>query len=523
MARPKSSINMNASKETDDIEEDSLNLSISEHISEEIESNNNLSIDDSLADDNNERTFDKLLITDKKRKLFDIDSDEEGGNGDASTVASTDGGHQSSRFSNFEINNDNLDTLLSGDNIAQHFKADLDFNDQQENRNVPKSDDEIETQNESKESKNSFNPKLDEKNMNDGAISATAKILKNDSNSKSDEHETSKIDENVNERVHDVNSSKQSELQDDVILINDHEISITSLKNLQSQPIEQNTASDISEILNEDNVLSMKGNSESGSGNLSENRSKLEDDSNMSGHNKSDISSGQKELSKSGSQSAKVVSRNQSVSENEELSFNQGGDNLLSKKSEMREIINEAIDKMPIDSNTNKPEVSPNTLSTESRKEVGHTSTDEPINRTLSDNECNSQSNQVAIGQQIEIPSSEIIDPQMKVVSDSGAVTKTQFDPIFEKELHINLAHIQSKIQELHELTAGKQNLTVLNFPLESDSRRDSLKDLPQSGRESSSIITNCTEYKTFQEDYFKVILFILLVSKHRFHQSNIC
>lgn len=498
MARPKSSINLSASKETDDIEEDSLNASISEQISEEIESNTNLSTEDSLADDSGGpgRTFDKLLISDKKRKLFDIDSGEEGDDGDGDgTAAATVAARRSTRFSDFEMTSDILETVLSGDNIAQHFKDDSEFNDQHR-----KSDVEMETHSESNKSKNSLNPKLDEKSVNDGAINATVDALKNESNSKSGTdgfYETSQIKKTVNESVHDVNSG----IQDDVILINDHEISITSLKHLQSQPIEQNTASDISELLNEDNVVSMKGDSGSrnteGSENVPKSKSEVGESSH---HSKRENSESREELSESASQSndntPKAMSRNQSVSENsfidEELSLIQGEESLLSKKSEMRKIINESIDKMPI-----SPEElikSTNSGPIENKEEV--TALKELVEVRSSDQSIENENLGI---------SGEIVDCDVKAVSDGAIVAKTQFDPIFEKELNINLAHIQSRIQELHDLTAGKPNLTVLNYPFESDSRRDSLKDLPQSGRESSSIITNCTEYKTFPEEYFKV------------------
>lgn len=518
MERPKSSINPNASKESDDIEEDSLNISISEHISEEIESNNNLSIgsDDSITDDNKEARFDKLLMTDKKRKLFDIDSDEEeDGRGTAGDAKKTD---FSTRFSNFGISNENLDTLLSGDNIAQHFKdADTNTTDEDKHEKIEKfskDDDE----NIKSHTKNSFNPKLDENSMNDGANASAAvsgSSIRHISHSKSDNSGISAKSRGVSENVvNEASVSKRSKLQDDVILINDHEISINSLKSLQEQPVEQNTASDVSELVNEENVSSTKGDSElhnsnSGSGKRSTGAKPTDSGTNEISNNKHDIHSG--------GSTPKLFSRNQSISEifsiNEELDFNQSEENLLEKKGEMRKILNEAIEKLPIDSKNSVSRINSDSIQT-----VRDNSQDKELilienngSQVTELSRCEKNQNRMGstpsiVTEQINVILKPLAMAKNEVETVSSSATETKFDPIFEKELNINLNQIQNRIRELQDLTAGKLNISAMgNSPFDSESRRDSLKDLPQSGRESSSIITNCTEYKTFQEEYFKV------------------
>lgn len=523
-----SSSNQNPSKENqnssiiavdadEDEFEDSLNQSISEHISEEIESNNNVSsVEDSIE---NPKNFNQLAL-DKRRKLFDIDGDN-------------DVGHSDFTFGKFNINNDNLDTLLSGEQIAQHFKVD-DVNDTIDtrlNRNA--------AMNLSASSKvESLSSKIDvEQLSDDGAVATGNQSLDNVQS----EHKVSKeLEDSDGVEVTDVEKEDEQEIDenepDDVILINDHEISIHSLKRLQHQqlvsetepsPIEntnQNTTSDISDLLNEDNVSSSKEHQSSiKSTNISETeitksaseKSKIVNSSELTVDEKQSNSVGSNTLRGSGKNAVNsndvslqktdpVLSENKSKSsivvlETNDQSMNNKIENDAEKQSEMKKIVNETVDKLPLDRR-------PTNLRDELLMvEMGHKRVD---SATTDGNATDSEQRFSSIV--TEINTSNVAQDNVF----SAPIANQLTDPLFQSELNVNLTHMQNKIKELQNISAGKYSInSVLNLPLDipgpTSSRRnslkDSLKDLPQSGRDSTSITTNSTEYKTFQDEYLRV------------------
>lgn len=411
-------------KQEDDEFEDSLNISISEQISEEIEDNSNIT----SAEDSIEQSKRDLALS-KRRQLFNIGNDDEGPAEPGDELV----------YSKFDIDNDAA--LLSGVNIAQHFKVD--------------------DSGPAVEPTEKQNTEIDVSGVSVSQHSLSLKIT---------EEKSSEVEAAENDSVGDAQSAIPSNAdqeeegegdgaaavvatsadENDVILINDHEISICTLKKLQTEQTpthsasdpnvstNQNTTSDISDLLNENSP--------------SQNKEEIQVKS---------LSQSEDDLPETGAAKSNVVTNSASIVEMEVETFEE-------KQQEMKEIINEAVDKLPIG----------RSLGLAQSATVGNSA-------TTTDSEPPA----------------------------SSAVTEINYENnnrLFEKELDVNLLHMQNKIQELQSIAAGKYHLnTVLNLPTEiqcgSSSRRDSLKDFPQSGRESTSITTNSTEYKTFQEEYLQV------------------
>lgn len=556
----------------DDIDEDSLAESISEHI--EIESG-----DEDGASSNSKAI--NAINQNKRRQLFGIDDED---------IAPR-----------FGFHNDNLDNLLSGDNIAQHFKVDdINANDESDADEEEDAHDDKENTDEGGEnvavdthqrsdisigSKNSSNPKLDEKVTVGGAES-----LRTDSIRRA-EAGGSSADGGED------HSQKGAELQDDdVILINDNEISIKSLKNQQTGEISatqsnQNTTSDVSDLVNEndDDSISVEDmeqhdrsealeeivKSEQKEGSISEKSKTLSKHSNksedLSKHSiaddeKSDAvrsvrshTSAPRSEVKENSQS--VVSERMAMDTKHKLESNTASDNQeirsiinkaidhlpLDPESEdgspsapdkdIKDIINEAIDSLPIkqcvrisrDSLSEIPEddeeltieiieEASDFVTTEYKHpaEGPKTSTIFTLKSETKDMETahldvsknnNGSVNNVTDLDNISLDTIRDLDSP-RARSDSANL-------MYANELNINLVHMQNKIKELQDLTAGKYNCmiptpSIFNIGAASgdgfsSSRRDSLKDQPQSGRDSTSIATNSTEYRTFQEEYFNL------------------
>lgn len=465
----------NAGGHADDEFEDSLNVSISEHISEEIESNE---AEDSI--DMPAFQIDQKFL-EKKRKLFNFDDS------DKSDAAGSDGLRKFTKFDTSD-DDDKFDEFLSGENIAKHFIV--------ENETVasqPSVNERV--QSASKHITNSDNTKID---ATDDGDASNNQIETNVSTSQrgSDENEATK------------NSSRLENDQNinDVILINDHEISITSLKQLQKQrshsdtdqsaanQTNQNTTSDISDLLNEDKE--QKTNDDISMASVNDSRptsSKREDDkseersehSSKSKRSKEDFESQDKdevmEIAET-IQKCKPVSIESPVelsvieeeSAAEEMSSNR---NLVEsnsdKKNEIRKMLNEAVDKLPLEKENRPPNLRDELLSIDSKylnSSQNSTTTDGTVYNAF-----------------------------------AKTVIPFDLDSNFESELNLNLIHMQNKIKELQNFSIGKYSVLDLPVSGRRDSLKDSLKDYPQSGRESTSITTNSTEYRPFQDEYFRV------------------
>lgn len=507
-----------SNQESKDMSDNSLVESISEHI--EI-------ISDGSDDDDEISKHDPINTAqlDKRRLLFGIDDED---------VAPR-----------FNINNDNLDNLLSGDNIAQHFKtATRDDVDNSENEQ-------------------SHSP------VSGGSeTSVLSKQSDNEQHRTNSDHE-----ENQN-----IDNPEQTDQEDDVILFNDNEISIKTLKKMQKQNLasdsNQNTTSDVSELINEntDEPISV---------NDIESPEEQDDSDDNREQTKTKHSEGApKTLDLS--ENLKNSDQQPSFELSEKISVN--SKHSISDKAAIRDIIIDAINKVPMqidgydddddddggdndngddededdndddnnddDSLEDEPEQEINAIINEaidnlqikqciriSRDSLSEIPEDdeeltiEILEETENPSDINNMSE---LKNSQPVPSNDV-DVHMTSKSDKDVGETANNDTIisllsvanesldttqndeatriqsgadrsFETELNANLVHMQNKIKELHDLAAGKS----INMPMTplilntggSNSRRDSLKDQPQSGRDSTSIATNSTEYRTFQEEY---------------------
>lgn len=401
-------------KQEEDEFEDSLNISTSEHISEEIENDdsNITSAEDSI--EKSKRDF----VQNKRRQLFDLGDD----------------GEADLTFSKFDIDNDAL--RLSGDNIAQHFKVD--------DRAASVSEPSEKQSTEIDASRRSLSPKITEEKSSEVEADKSAGDTQSAIQSNiGDQNEISGRDSKAVAAA-----ALSGGEENDVILINDHQISIGSLKKLQTQQpsssasdpnvsTNQNTTSDISDLLNEHSASLKKEEM----------------------HVKN-VSQGDDE-EKSESAATNLAEAKHS------LSIRLEGETMEEKQQEMTEIVIDVVNKLPIDKTLQAPVAA------------------------VANSATTTDSEQPA----------------------SSAVTEINYEnnsnKLFESELDVNLIHMQNKIRELKNIAAGKYDLaTVVNLPADiqggSSSRRDSLRDFPHSGRESTSITTNSTEYKTFPDEYFQ-------------------
>lgn len=462
-----------AKNRDDDDFEDSLNVSISEHISEEIESIS--AVEDSI--EKSAQRFDQLT-TEKRRKLFDFDDSDK-----------SDG-----KFSKFDVGN-LLDESLSGENIAKHFMADVETSTQRKSVNEP-----IEWV-----SQRTKSDELKIADVNEGA----AKSSNTTNNSTHiDEMQKSKDKSNLVELVHLSDShksgsdSRKNDGKTDVILINDQEISIHSLKELQDQQRSrsdnepnQNTTSEISDLQNEDNAKEQRSIEDLSGVSINESSGKVESEEIAAERTKtpSDNVSRSKseshtEKNEEGSKSDEEIKKCKPVEEDslpelsiieevsvaDELSSRHNIDeSAADKKSEMQKIIDEAVNKLPLDKENRPPNLH------DDRSSIGSKHLTSSQNSTITDRTA---------------------------YNTLAKLESTMTEAKFVDELNLNLIHIENKIKELHNINTGKYSVSLFDLPMLTSSRRNSLLlEFPQSGRESSSITTNSTEYRPFQDEYSRV------------------
>lgn len=474
----------------DDDFEDSLNVSISEHISEEIESGVEDSIEKSAP------LFDKSAA-EKKRKLFDF------GDSDKSEAVDSDGVRQ---FTKFDVAN-LLDESLSGDNIAKHFLVETETGTQRSSVNEPIASVSQRTKND--------NSKIDD--VNEGAASSSKTNVETSSRD-ADEMQKTKGNSNSDELMHVGDSHKSSgegnrnsDERHDVILINDHEISIHSLKELQRQrsrsdiePKEsnqtQNTTSDISDLQNEDNAKEQRSIEDLSGISINESSSKVESHSAVEERSKSSTekvsrteTDGKLEKSEEIADNGETIQKCtpmedtheslpelsviEEVSAADELSSRRNLiESLSDKKIEMKKIIEETVSKLPLDKENRPPNLNDDLLSVGSKQLTS------------------SQSSNITDG---------------TVYNNFAKSHLNMSEANFDDELNLNLIHMENKIKELRNMNVGKYSATFFDISMLSASRRsslkDSIRDFPQSGRESNSINTNSTEYQPFQDEYFRV------------------
>lgn len=520
-AAAKQAAERRAGKSEDDFE-DSLNVSISEHISEEIGSNNN----SSAVDDSIERPpmIFNQSIAEKKRQLFDFDdsdrSDARDGGGDGDGIR---------MFSNF-----NLEESLSGGNIAKHFATETaeTATAGTSTAAITQSDgsvnEPVASQNISQRTIKSDELKIAD--ANEGAANvATATSMAAMTTTATPIHEATTSSKTIDEMQKSKDSSNLIELtqqssasdsrksvsddktngKNDVILINDREISIHSLMELQRQPsrtdiANQNTTSDISDLQAEDNAKEQRSIDDISTNESSE---KVESHS---------ATIGDVEMERSKSVSDKVQSdpKSDSHSEKHETSTNASEENIQKcrpieedeasmpeplsvieevsvadehsshhqliesnsdKKIEMRKIIDETVSKLPLDKENRPPG--------DDMLSIGSKYLGSSQNSTTTDGTV-----YTAFGKSSEVP----------------PILPTNFGDDF------NLNLIKNK--ELQNVAGKGSTTSYFDFPLISSSRRDSLKDFAQSGRESSSITTNSTEYQAFQEEFTRVSILKIAV-----------
>lgn len=424
----------NINKQSEDEYEDSLNISISEHISEEIESNNNSGASEDSIEKSNQRI--DQSVADKKRQLFAFDDS------DRSDKAANFGLPTFSRFQ--------IDGNLSGENIAKHFLAESSPVENTQPKNVEKS---------SEKSKAEPSPSLKE-------------IEKC-------EESTSRHQNN------DGNLSRK-----DVILINDHEISIDSLKLQQKQKSESdhaNTISDVSDLINEDNAKDSKSIEDIPATSINESESKPSDKSANADADNTESESDKVYETNDEMRESEIMEENDEiiqkcrpmvsdsmaelsvideVSRDDELSSNQHiSENSDDKQNAIRKIIDDTVDQLPIGKENRAPNLRDDLMSTDSKymaSSQNSTATDGTVYNAFANADAN-----------------------------------------ISNELNLYLTNIESKIKELHCMDLSR----VLGNDTSSrrDSLKDSLKDMPQSSREAVSITTTSTEYRPFPDEYFRV------------------
>lgn len=485
----------NVPKNRDEDEfEDSLNISISEHISEEIELNS--AVDDSIEKPASLH-FDKL-VSEKKRKLFDFNDSDKSDDVDSDGMR---------KFTKFDVDNI-LNDSLSGDNIAKHFMIETETNTQQNSVNEPNHT----------VSQRTKSDELKIADVNDGA-EKTSKT--NAATTQCDNTQKSNENSNVVELVHLSDSHKsnsnfrKSEDKNDVILINDHEISIHSLKELQRQrshlDIElsnANTTSDISDLQIEDNAT--KGqrsmddltgetindslakvelddiettDSKSISNEVCRSKSESKSERKSESHSKSEVQSKSESQCEKNDKSGKndEIKKCQQIKEDslpdlsvieevsatdEKSSRHHHMPNKIEKKNEIQKIIEEVVNKLPLDKENRPPNFYDDLLS---------------------------------------VGSKHLTSSQNSTVTD-GTVYNVYNAANLNDELNLNLIHLGNKIKELKNINCGMYSVGPFDHSLLiSSSRRDSLKEFPHSGRDSSSITTNTTEYRPFQDEFSRV------------------
>lgn len=446
-----------ATSHDEDEFDDSLNVSISEHISEEIESNLMSSVaEDSIDKATNQ--FDQNVM-EKKRKLFNFDDS------DISDAVDNNGIR---KFTKFDASDGKFDEFLSGDNIAKHFKIEC-----EPNATKPIVSERVQ----SVSSGDNIKIDVSERNVSgdDGAAHSNIFVTSTENNSKSNKD--------------DIN---------DVIMINDHEISLTSLKQMQKQrsnveieqsTTNQNTTSDISDLLNSDkeqksieDVSGISANESQSASSKRESKSKSKSSNeNESNHQDEEMQEVEvlqkcKPILVESSAVIEELSIIEEVSAVDEPSSNRNrSEHNFDKVKEVRKIVNDAIDQLPLEKENRPPNLHEELLSAGSKQltsSQNSTTTDATVYNAFG---------------------------KMAYPFD--------VDPNFESELNLNLVHMQNKIKELQNLSSGKYAAIPLDLAGigRRDSLIDSVKDFPQSGRESTSITTNSTEYRPFQDEYFRV------------------
>lgn len=103
----------------------------------------------------------------------------------------------------------------------------------------------------------------------------------------------------------------------------------------------------------------------------------------------------------------------------------------------------------------------------------------------------------------------EIIFPVSPYLADF--VLNEQQANSFDSVVSLNMLQVmENKVKELEEIVAGKDVcLAALNMQL--DSRRNSMKEVPPSARDSYSLATVSTEYRTYQDEYANRVMILFI------------
>lgn len=571
-----------------------------DEIEEEIEENLSLEEgnDSDLSLSNASKPFSDSNV--RKRKLFDFDYIDDDNAGAAGTIVK----------SKFDFDDDRLDDLLSGDNLAIHFKAEEESSIKEENySNVPEDDNEssekidddvlpiemedeimeVEIDEESRKDENrEINPDImllndprrsinSLKNLhvsqenslnNQSTTNDISDIVKDDVTNTSTSHglrkvrsfETSDKSHHFDERyakslenldLHDNNvRSQESKNVDEV-----HENEVSNKDDDDDEfEIEQNDEDDITPQNSEhvslelsevesaviEEIVSEKSKDSSQTNvNIQNDMSSKHDEVILSNKNNSNIES---EHSNNISNCGDSGSLNQINNIDDgaavgKLTVNSGQDSLQKSLSEhdVSDNIHLLVEKSSI---TNTIEDKPKPFeklehSKEILEDIAEESERELESFDYFHNErqvvditdmqkLNAESIQTAIakGQEYrnilehhinsnyEDMSPNDIPVEIPMLSDehSNLQGGSEFDSVVSLNM---LQMLEIKVKELQEIIAGKDIcLAALNMQLEANSRRDSLKEkdslkeLPSSGRASSSLATLSTEYKTLHDEY---------------------
>lgn len=481
-------------------------------------------MDRSVAHSNDEskrETEDETVSISENISLGDVsdstDSKESGenlkfvGNIDASPILET--LNESSKNENNEsdtfLDDAHLDNLISNSNIAQHFL-----------------DNDVSAHTDTFESKNSMNlsnPELD-------SLDAVLNEIELDEESPQKKEEVVEKS-NITQNTSDMSNPKLKETSpsaDETIFINDNKVTLSALKTLHS---DESLFPQLA-LINNKNVW-----------NYSQNQlvihSSLESSQNRSSLASPDIPRQYRSLDSNSNTPYDYIDDKSNVEDQQSLNSekDKSDEEVMVSKSDIIGI--ESI--KPTESNNSDEHYESlntpirNSIFTESKTTNNKEEKDRERNvkRMIIDEPAVSEpiiaKKMVEVTDQIELLDDISEESERALANSDNSYQELKMSivmqdirnaPVGDSKLNDNcsiVSVLENKVKELQEIIVGKDIcLTALNMQL-SNSRRESLnngrdspKDMNGSGRESSSLITMSTEYRTIQDEYLGKVSFSL-------------
>lgn len=400
-----------------------------------------------------------------------------------------------------------LDNLISNSNIAQHFL-----------------DNDVSAQTDTFESKNSLNlsnPELD-------SLDAVLDEIELDKESPRKQEEVVKKS-NVTKMISDISNPKMKENSpsaDETIFINDNKVTLSALKTLHS---DENIIHQ-SALTNNKNVW-----------NDSQNQlvhSSLESSQNRSSLGSPDIPRQYRSLDSNSNTPYDYIDDKSNVEDHQSLNSEKDKSDeevMVSKSDTIGIESTKPTESDNSDKNESVNTPTRNSIFLESKMNHNEEQQDRErkVKKMIIDEPAFSEpiitKRMVEVPEQIELlddiseESERALahsDNSYQELKKSIVMKDIQNASIGDSKLNDNcsiVSVLENKVKELQEIIVGKDIcLTALNMQL-SNSRRESLnngrdspKDMNGSGRESSSLITMSTEYRTIQDEYLGKVSFFL-------------